>query len=401
MGGPLRILQMGNLQLHRLPRPFLDLPEPHHAAFVHAREQSALRGFDAAIEQEADLVLITGRLADVEDEPRLAWMLSTQFRRLREAGIAVVLAGDDLSSFPSWARSGTQVLTLQPGMSLDVPIPRKQPAERAGIVPLKGTVHLHWGAGTSPKLMDPDEDANVRVEIHADQDGFWTEICSARCWESARSRCLSPQNDEFDTATKSGATLFECTPGRSPHSRRIRTAAVEWARMEINVPSELNFAAETFADWLSREVRAQVQRITGDATPDVVLVRCVLSAQDVAALPKALRDRSSFAHVQAAINQQWQAEGIPAWIHQLSLQQSELSEANESQQPDGESEAGRVLLSAIRDLTVADLQSEQDESGCTWRDAPHSTVKIPHARLFREVKRFLAHERAAQHERRS
>lgn len=113
----LRVLQAADLSLHEPLETAGRLPATFREVFNQARERTALKVFNTAIEQRADLLLLTGFLADFQAEPRLACFLMEQFRRLHAAGVNVVWTTDKSALLPIWSLRPEHVTCLLPGQS--------------------------------------------------------------------------------------------------------------------------------------------------------------------------------------------------------------------------------------------------------------------------------------------
>ena len=94
MGGAIRVLQAGDLKLDDVLCPVARLSEADSLLMSQARERAARALFDQALEHNADLVILTGCLAEWHREPRLEWFLIDQLQRLHAQQIAIVWISD-------------------------------------------------------------------------------------------------------------------------------------------------------------------------------------------------------------------------------------------------------------------------------------------------------------------
>ena len=114
-GQQFRFLHAGGFALDQPLHGLAEIPEPLEELLIAAPYQAAQKVFDAALEERADFVVLTGDLIDLaRPSPRAISFLLDNFERLHAHGISVYWAGGRLDPPQDWPAAARLPSTVKP-----------------------------------------------------------------------------------------------------------------------------------------------------------------------------------------------------------------------------------------------------------------------------------------------
>ncbi|WP_437205288.1 hypothetical protein [Planctomicrobium sp. SH664] len=261
MGGALRVLQAGDFRLHEPLQPVCELPESLREIFVGARERSARKVFETAVSQRVDLLLLTGVLANVSEDPRAAWFLTEQFRRLQQAGIDLIWAVAETPRFPAWASVPANVRIVTLGEAAHCRLRHSQRSVEVDWSPIAADQGHRW------------KHADVRIQLLNTSEGL--EIHYGVAGRSEIARHLSRPTQSYGGAAHlpGGMWLTACDLVEEFASSFIETETVTWVTEVLPVTSGMS------AGDLRQEMLSRLDQLETDRASDLVLVRWQITGE--------------------------------------------------------------------------------------------------------------------------
>lgn len=246
MESALCVLQASDLRLDEPITGVPGLPTDLFAVAAAARQRAAARVFAAARESCADLLLLTGPLANVSEEPRLALWLADEFKELERRGVAIV-----------WARSGAAanclleqhlpaLRILGPQQSIAFPLPRQQAA-----------VELHWNRADAG-FDQSRERCDLLVSLQGDPDRLDVSCLTRGALHGSRLQTLPLQRSGYELGAASGYWRIHCELGSRALPTLHSAATVAWQALEIETQRSQS-ATTLAADIVDRLHRIQAQ----------------------------------------------------------------------------------------------------------------------------------------------
>jgi|GEM_PF-3381413 len=229
----LRVLQAADLELHRSLDSAGGLPAELREIFNQARERAALRVFNTAIEQQVDLLLLAGSLADFSAEPRLACLLADQFRRLQAAGVQIVWATRNQNELPEWSW-GADVTILHPQQPITVL------SRQAGL-----RFDLGWDLPSH--LAGRFARSSASISLLSESGGISADYSFAG-QKPVRRPCLPTQLHGSRDHRDCGMWLIEAHPHRPVAAMLLPTTTINWFTEQVEV--QLQTTRETMLQFM-------------------------------------------------------------------------------------------------------------------------------------------------------
>lgn len=235
MGSAFRVLQAGDFRLDEPLYPVGALPADLREILVQARERSALRVFDAAIEQRADLLLLTGQLADFPQEPRLACFFFHQLQRLRTAGAVAVWAVPEHREQSSWPELDNLIFPLYEE-------------------PLRVALSRHGRACVLQRKTALAAASGMAEDIRITLSSSGIVAVGTPGNGGAITHPVGNIQSAGPHSTATGMWLTEVPPGGTPACTRLDTETVHWVTESLVIDSGSTWASllEQFAATMSR-----------------------------------------------------------------------------------------------------------------------------------------------------
>jgi hypothetical protein len=278
-------------------------PAEWDALLLEAPFTAARRLCNAAIEHEAELVLLTGRLCQPELDRRGAWFLNEQFRRLHEAGIDVVCIAESKPEI--FQREWTTLLGLPPNVrnlsarhSIGFRLTRSSRLVEIEWADVEGEQRVHGAAAdlviriarTAPtsdpvetqsragRRQPPDSNviqhrieepsrvnSNIAEESRAEQPPHSTETTVEYERQGAETPVVVPM---CDGASPDGeeAQLVECHASGTCRVRPIPTAAVRRVDETVTITDSITW------DELKQRMQVRLDDIHRQVTAEELLL---------------------------------------------------------------------------------------------------------------------------------
>lgn len=223
MGGALCVLQAADLRLDEPIAPVSGLPTPLRDIAIQARQLAAAELFQQALNVEADLLLLTGPLAEFSREPRLACWLGERFGELGRAGTLVVCANAAPADLLIADQFPANVRILSPQQSIAFPLARRSQA-----------VEIHWNRGQT-LIERSSRSCDLVLALHTQADGVDVEYFSRGAGDSSRQPDFPLQRSKAQLGSSSGLWKVTCPAGERPRAELIPVASVAWQTLEQEI----------------------------------------------------------------------------------------------------------------------------------------------------------------------
>ncbi len=257
MGSSVRVLQASDFQLHQPLVSAGVLPSDLREIFNQARERSALKVFQKAVTESVDLLLLTGPLACVQEEPRLGCFLYEQFRRLKAEGIHVVWAARRDEALPDWSVDQC-AQRLHPGESITIPTTRS-----------RQSIFVTWTDASKARTRSPANSLTVAIQKFA--QGYGVEYSLAGEVTAVRHRLLPIQTAGPNDSSIGGMWLTKSDSTIVSKPTLVPSATVCWATETIELQPD------TSHDSLLAEMDRRIRDLTNRQTVELLLVQWQLT----------------------------------------------------------------------------------------------------------------------------
>jgi hypothetical protein len=245
----LRVIHAADLALNEPLGSVGVLPSHHREIANQARERVALRVFETARSVSADLLLLTGRLADFAEAPRLSCFLAECFRQLQVNGIKVAWLPDRISALAGAGRLLQDVLQIPVQGQIVCELERKNAR----------VLIADSSANSSPRYDEAFRLSIRRVNTPAGTNLLYTTPGVA---ETAAHPVVAAQPDGPFQDQAAGIWMTDCISHQVPRPHRIASAAVGWATEIIEIKpstSEATLLAEMLQRCRQLQQTSEVQ----------------------------------------------------------------------------------------------------------------------------------------------
>lgn len=250
---PFRFLHASDFRLEEPCVGLADAPPPLREALVDAPYRAAERVFDAAIDENAAFLLLSGNILDADQTgPRGPLFLLDQFRRLAAQGIAVYWAGGETDAPERWPETvplPPNVFTFPAGRVSEhlverdgVPLARVLGESLGGRGRIRPAQYHRDPAGLFTAAVACGEVEPADLTRH--EIDYWALGGRERSSPPAAPRTAhypgSPQGRQFDEGGLHGCTLVQVDESRQIKMHFIPTDAVRYFGERLPIAPDLD-----------------------------------------------------------------------------------------------------------------------------------------------------------------
>ena len=279
MGGALRILQVGKLSLDEPFQGFIPARsesvqnQKSHDRLLKKisdfKYQAARNLFASAITEQADLVLLAGKLCTDENDPRPFWFLQEQFEQLRKHQIEAVCV--DTTNHFCWPKTVSlpeNVRVIDRNESLEFQVRRNSQS-----------IWITWNSHREDVVRPQDN----KIEIRLDEKAGCVTAVSYRPASKSRFERIPVhdlQASSFSEAGPHQATLVEVDGLRGVSSSPVLTESIACETLKVEIqPSE---TLSQLSDRLAEELRQLERRQNRTSVPTLLRIELSVSPKRLA-----------------------------------------------------------------------------------------------------------------------